>query len=130
MGEGGGMAFADLLARRVDLRELFDAVRDRYRRAFHQVLVDEYQDTNRVQYRLLQLLCEEHRNLTVVGDEDQSIYAFRSADIRNILEFERDFPDAAVVRLEENYRSTGTILDAANAIVANNRERLGKRLWT
>jgi DNA helicase II / ATP-dependent DNA helicase PcrA len=130
MREANAMDFDDLLARTVDLLELFEDVRDRYRRAFRRVLVDEYQDTNRVQYRLLQLLCEEHRNLTVVGDEDQSIYGFRSADIRNILEFERDFPDAAVVRLEENYRSTGTILDVANAIVARNRERLGKRLGT
>src|SRR4051794_19373579 len=130
MLEASAMDFDDLLVRTVNLLELFEDVRDRYRRAFRWVLVDEYQDTNRVQYRLLQLLCSEHRNLTVVGDEDQSVYGFRSADIRNILEFERDFPDAAVVRLEENYRSTGTILDAANAIVANNRERLGKRLWT
>ena len=130
MREANAMDFDDLLARTVDLLELFDDVRERYRRAFRWVLVDEYQDTNRVQYRLLQLLCSEHRNLTVVGDEDQSVYGFRSADIRNILEFERDFPDATVIRLEENYRSTGVILDAANAIVANNRERLGKRLWT
>jgi DNA helicase-2/ATP-dependent DNA helicase PcrA len=130
MREANAMDFDDLLARTVDLLELFEDVRERYRRAFRHVLVDEYQDTNRVQYRLLQLLCEEHRNLTVVGDDDQSIYGFRSADIRNVLEFERDFPDAEVVRLEENYRSAGTILDAANAIVAHNRERLGKRLWT
>ncbi len=124
------MDFDDLLVRAVNLLELFGDVRDRYRNQFRWVLVDEYQDTNHAQYRLLQLLCEEHRNLTVVGDEDQSIYGFRNADIRNILNFERDFPDATVIRLEENYRSTGTILDAANAVVANNRERLGKRLWT
>jgi DNA helicase-2/ATP-dependent DNA helicase PcrA len=130
MREASAMDFDDLLVRTVDLLELFEDVRGRYRRAFRWVLVDEYQDTNRVQYRLLQLLCSEHRNLTVVGDDDQSIYSFRSADIRNVLEFERDFPDATVIRLEENYRSTGTILDAANAVVANNRERLGKRLWT
>jgi ATP-dependent DNA helicase UvrD/PcrA len=130
MRAANAMDFDDLLVRTVDLLELFDDVRERYRRAFRWVLVDEYQDTNRVQYRLLQLLCGEHRNLTVVGDDDQSIYSFRSADIRNLLEFERDFPDASVVRLEENYRSTGTILDAANAVVANNRERLGKQLWT
>jgi DNA helicase-2/ATP-dependent DNA helicase PcrA len=130
MREASAMDFDDLLVRTVDVLELFEDVRERYRRAFRWVLVDEYQDTNRAQYRLLQLLCAEHRNLTVVGDEDQSIYRFRSADIRNILEFERDFPDATVIRLEENYRSTGTILDAANAVVAHNRERLGKRLWT
>ncbi len=130
MLEANAMDFDDLLARTVNLLELFEDVRDRYRKAFRWVLVDEYQDTNRVQYRLLQLLAGGHRNLTVVGDEDQSVYGFRNADIRNILDFERDFPDAAVVRLEENYRSTGTILDAANAVIAHNTERLGKHLWT
>jgi DNA helicase-2/ATP-dependent DNA helicase PcrA len=130
MLEANAMDFDDLLVRTVNLLELFPDVRERYRKAFKWVLVDEYQDTNRVQYRLRQLLAGEHRNLTVVGDEDQSVYAFRHADIRNILDFERDFPDATVVRLEENYRSTGTILDAANAVIANNTERLGKHLWT
>jgi DNA helicase-2/ATP-dependent DNA helicase PcrA len=130
MLEANAMDFDDLLVRTVNLLELFEDVRERYRKAFKWVLVDEYQDTNRVQYRLLQLIAGEHRNLTVVGDEDQSVYGFRNADIRNILDFERDFPDADVVRLEENYRSTGTILDAANAVIANNAERLGKHLWT
>jgi DNA helicase-2/ATP-dependent DNA helicase PcrA len=130
MHEANAMDFDDLLVRTVNVLELFADVRDRYRRAFRWVLVDEYQDTNRAQYRLLQLLCDEHRNLTVVGDESQSIYSFRSADIRNILDFERDFPDATVVRLEQNYRSTGTILDAANALIAQNRESKPKRLWT
>jgi DNA helicase II / ATP-dependent DNA helicase PcrA len=130
MHEANSMDFDDLLVRAVNLFELFPDVRERYQRAFHSVLVDEYQDTNRAQYRLLQLLCEEHRNLFVVGDESQSIYGFRHADIRNILEFERDFPDAAVVKLEQNYRSTQTILDATNAIIANNRARKPKRLWT
>ena len=130
MLEANAMDFDDLLLRTVNLLELFDDVRERYRRAFRWVLVDEYQDTNHVQYRLLQLLCTEHGNLLVVGDEDQSIYRFRGADIRNILEFERDFADTSVVRLEENYRSTQAVLDAANAIVANNKDRLGKRLWT
>ncbi|MGH2961424.1 MAG: ATP-dependent helicase [Solirubrobacterales bacterium] len=130
MHEANSMDFDDLLVRTVNLFELFEDVRERYRRAFQHVLVDEYQDTNRVQYRLLQLLCEGHRNLFVVGDESQSIYGFRNADIRNILEFERDFPDAEVVKLEQNYRSTQTILDATNAIIANNRARKPKRLWT
>ena len=130
MLEANAMDFDDLLVRTVNLLELFEDVRERYRRAFRWVLVDEYQDTNHVQYRLLQLLCTERGNLFVVGDEDQSIYRFRGADIRNILEFERDFAETTVVRLEENYRSTQVILDAANAIVANNQDRLGKRLWT
>jgi DNA helicase II / ATP-dependent DNA helicase PcrA len=124
------MDFDDLLFRCVNLFELFPEARDRYRRSFRHVLVDEYQDTNRAQYRWLQLLCEEHRNLAVVGDDDQSIYAFRGADIRNILEFERDFPDAHMVKLEQNYRSTETILDAANAVIANNRSRKAKSLWS
>ena len=105
-------------------------MRGRWRRDFLHVLVDEYQDTNRAQYRLVQLLVAEHGNLMVVGDEDQSIYRWRGADIRNILDFERDFPDAEVVKLEQNYRSTQTILSAANAVVEHNRQRRPKRLWT
>ncbi|HEX2233576.1 MAG TPA: UvrD-helicase domain-containing protein, partial [Thermoleophilaceae bacterium] len=124
------MDFDDLLFRCVNLLELFPEVRDRYRRSFRHVLVDEYQDTNRAQYRWLQLLCEEHRNLSVVGDDDQSIYRFRGADIRNILDFESDYPDAQVIKLEQNYRSTQTILSAANAIISHNRERKSKELWS
>ncbi len=124
------MDFDDLLVRMVNALELFEEVRDRWRSTFRQVLVDEYQDTNRAQYRLLQLLTAEHGNLMVVGDEDQSVYGFRHADIRNILDFERDFPEAEVVKLEQNYRSTQTILSAANAVVERNRERRPKRLWT
>ena len=124
------MDFDDLLVRTVNALELFEEVRERWRRTFRHVLVDEYQDTNHAQYRLLQLLCAEHGNLMVVGDEDQSIYGFRHADIRNILDFERDFPEAEVVKLEQNYRSTQTILSAANAVVSRNRERREKRLWT
>ena len=93
-------------------------------------MVDEYQDTNHVQYRWLQLLTSEHRNLAVVGDDAQSIYGFRAADIRNILEFEEDYPDAHVVKLEQNYRSTQTILDAANGVISNNRGQMPKHLWT
>ncbi|HXF01056.1 MAG TPA: UvrD-helicase domain-containing protein [Solirubrobacterales bacterium] len=130
MLEANAMDFDDLLVRTVNLLELFEDVRERYRRAFRWVLVDEYQDTNRVQYRLLQLLCTERGNLFVVGDDFQSIYAFRHADIRNILEFERDFPETTVVKLEQNYRSTQTILDAANGVIANNRGQKPKRLWT
>jgi DNA helicase-2/ATP-dependent DNA helicase PcrA len=130
MLEANAMDFDDLLVRTVNALELFEEVRERWRRVFRHVLVDEYQDTNHAQYRLLQLLTAEHGNLMVVGDEDQSIYGFRHADIRNILDFERDFPEAAVVKLEQNYRSTQTILSAANAVVERNRERRPKRLWT
>jgi ATP-dependent DNA helicase UvrD/PcrA len=130
MLEANAMDFDDLLVRMVNALELFEEVRERWRRTFRHVLVDEYQDTNHAQYRLLQLLTSEHGNLMVVGDEDQSIYGFRHADIRNILDFERDFPEAEVVKLEQNYRSTQTILSAANAVVERNRERRPKRLWT
>jgi ATP-dependent DNA helicase UvrD/PcrA len=124
------MDFDDLLVRTVNLLELFEDVRKRYQRAFKQVLVDEYQDTNRTQYRLLQLLTEEHRNLFVVGDDFQAIYGFRSADIRNILEFEKDFPDTTTVLLEQNYRSTQNILSAANGVIAHNKGQKPKKLWT
>ena len=130
MVEASAMDFDDLLVRTVNLLELFADVRERYERTFRWILVDEYQDTNKAQYRLLQLLAGDTRNLTVVGDEDQSIYSFRSADVRNILDFDKDFSDASVVKLEENYRSTQTVLDAANAIVANNSERREKHLFT
>ena len=130
MLEANAMDFDDLLVRTVNVLELSEEARERWRRTFRHVLVDEYQDTNHAQYRLLQLLTEEHGNLMVVGDEDQSIYGFRHADIRNILDFERDFPEAELVKLEQNYRSTQTILSAANAVVENNRERRPKALWT
>jgi len=124
------MDYDDLLLNAVHLLERHQDVRDRYAEQFRWVMVDEYQDTNKVQYRWLQLLTAEHRNLAVVGDDAQSIYSFRAADIRNILEFEEDYPDAHVVKLEQNYRSTQTILDAANAVIANNRGQLVKHLWT
>ena len=160
------MDFDDLLFRTVNLLELFEDVRERYRETFRHVLVDEYQDTNHAQYRLLQLLTGGgdtrfaripqpassgrppqrggpepgdrptyagpigHRNLAVVGDDSQSIYSFRGADVRNILDFQDDFPDARVVKLEQNYRSTETILSAANAVIANNRGGIAKRLWS
>jgi ATP-dependent DNA helicase UvrD/PcrA len=124
------MDFDDLLVRAVDVLQLFDEVRERYAQGFRHVLVDEYQDTNHAQYRWLQLLTKEHRNIMVVGDPDQSIYQFRGADIRNILEFEDEYVDAHVVKLEQNYRSTQTILDAANAVISNNRGRKPKNLWS
>jgi DNA helicase-2/ATP-dependent DNA helicase PcrA len=122
--------FDDLLVKTVELFQLYDDVLASYRERFRHVLVDEWQDTNRAQYELVRLLASAHRNLTVVGDSDQSIYRFRGADIRNILEFEKDFPDATLVTLDRNYRSTQTILDAANSVIANNVRRIPKRLWT
>jgi DNA helicase II / ATP-dependent DNA helicase PcrA len=130
MLEANAMDFDDLLVRTVNVLELFEDVRERWRRTFRHVLVDEYQDTNHAQYRMLQLLAKEHGNLMVVGDEDQSVYSFRSADVRNILDFEADFPEAELIKLEQNYRSTQTILSAANAVVSHNRERRPKELWT
>jgi ATP-dependent DNA helicase UvrD/PcrA len=130
MLEANAMDFDDLLVRTVNALELFEEVRERWRRTFRHVLVDEYQDTNHAQYRLLQLLAVEHGNLMVVGDEDQSIYGFRHADVSNILDFDKDFSGAEIVKLEQNYRSTQTILSAANAVVERNRERRPKELWT
>jgi DNA helicase-2/ATP-dependent DNA helicase PcrA len=124
------MDFDDLLMLTVEVLERFPEALARWRKAFRYVLVDEYQDTNHAQYRLLQLLAGDHRNLMVVGDPDQSIYAFRGADIRNILEFERDFPETKTIPLEQNYRSTNTILRAANHVIRNNRERKEKNLWS
>jgi len=124
------MDFDDLLVNAVNILQLFQEVRDRYSTSFRHVLVDEYQDTNAVQYRWLALLTSEHRNLAVVGDDAQSIYSFRGADISNILDFEDDYVDARVIKLEQNYRSTQTILSAANAVIANNRAQKPKSLWT
>jgi DNA helicase-2/ATP-dependent DNA helicase PcrA len=128
--EASAMDFDDLLMVTVELFGAFPDVLDEYQNRFRYILVDEYQDTNHAQYRLVQLLGAEHHNVCVVGDSDQSIYAFRGADIRNILEFERDYPDARIVVLDRNYRSTQTILDAANAIIGNNDGRDPKHLWT
>ncbi len=128
--EMNAMDFDDLLMKTVELLEGYPDRLEHYQQAFRFVLVDEYQDTNHAQYRLANLLAGAHGNLAVVGDDDQSIYSWRGADIRNILEFERDHPDAEVIRLEQNYRSTQKILDAANAVVTNNRKRKGKNLWT
>ncbi len=122
--------FDDLLMRAVDVLRLFPERLAYYRDLFRHVLVDEYQDTNNAQYVLVKLLTEQHRQVTVVGDDDQSVYSWRGADVRNILSFEDDFPDAAVVKLEQNYRSTTTILEAANALVSHNRGRKPKNLWS
>ena len=130
MLQADAMDFDDLLLNMVLLLEKDQEVREDYRRRFRYVLVDEYQDTNMLQYRLVSLLAGERKNICVVGDDDQGIYKFRGATIQNILEFEQDFPGARVIKLEQNYRSTGTILDAANAVIKENKGRKGKTLWT
>src|SRR5438477_4679011 len=122
--------FDDLLLKTVDLLEGSERVRAKYSSQFKFVMVDEYQDTNRPQYLLIRRLAEAHRNLCVVGDPDQSIYKWRGADLRNILDFEQDFPEAVIVKLERNYRSTQIILDAASAVISQNRNRKDKHLWT
>jgi len=128
--EMSAMDFDDLLMKTVNLLEIYPDRLEHYQRTFRFIMVDEYQDTNHAQYRIANLFAGERGNLAVVGDDDQSIYSWRGADLRNILEFERDHPDATVIRLEQNYRSTTHILDVANAVVSNNRRRKGKHLWT
>lgn len=130
MQQQNALDFDDLLLKVLDLFDNHPGVRDGYARRFRHVLVDEYQDTNRVQYLLVRHFASFHQNLTVCGDPDQSIYAWRGADIRNILDFEQDFPSAKIVRLEQNYRSTARILDAANVVIANNQARKEKDLFT
>ena len=128
--KANALDFDDLLLETVRLLKAASEVRDYYTRRFQYILIDEYQDTNRPQYELMRLLAGTRHNVCAVGDEDQSIYSWRGADIRNILEFERDFPEAKIIRLEQNYRSTQNILQAASAVVANNVKRKGKNLWT
>ncbi len=130
MAKNNALDFDDLLLETVRLLKSSADVRERYQRRYKYLLVDEYQDTNRPQYELMKLLAGERHNVCAVGDEDQSIYSWRGADIRNILEFEQDFPNAKIIRLEQNYRSTQIILEAAGAVVANNAQRKGKTLWT
>src|SRR5579863_5117305 len=128
--KNNALDFDDLLLEAVRLLKVSTPARERYQRRYRYLLVDEYQDTNRPQYELMKLLGGEAHNVCAVGDEDQSIYSWRGADIRNILEFEQDFPNAQIIRLEQNYRSTQVILEAAGAVVANNIRRKGKKLWT
>ena len=128
--EAGAMDFEDLIYNTVRLLQEHEDVRTYYQRKFKYVLIDEYQDTNNLQYLLASLLAGGHKNICVVGDDDQSIYAFRGATIENILSFEDQYKNARVIRLEQNYRSTGHILDAANGVVKNNQGRKGKKLWT
>ena len=128
--KANALDFDDLLLETVRLLKAVPAVREYYNRRFQYVMIDEYQDTNRPQYELMRLLAGDRHNVCAVGDEDQSIYSWRGADIRNILEFEKDFPEAKIIRLEQNYRSTQNILQGASAVVANNLKRKGKNLWT
>jgi len=128
--QNNALDFDDLLMRTVELFQEVPETLGYYQELFKYILVDEYQDTNHAQYRLISQLAQQHRNLCVVGDDDQSIYSFRMADIRNILDFEKDYPDAKIIKLEQNYRSTQNILDAAWSVVVNNRNRKQKRLWT
>ena len=128
--ESNSLDFDDLIVRTIDLLERDENVREKYQNKFEYILVDEYQDVNIAQYRLIALLGAKHKNITVVGDDDQSIYSWRGSDYRMILRFEQDFPGAKVFKLEENYRSTQRILDAANALVANNKTRATKKLFT
>lgn len=122
--------FDDLIFKTVELLKSDKEVLDYYRNRFKYIMVDEYQDTSKAQYELIKILAREHQNICVVGDDDQSIYGWRGADIRNILEFEKDYDDVHVVKLEQNYRSTQIILDAANTVISNNIERKRKRLWS
>jgi DNA helicase II / ATP-dependent DNA helicase PcrA len=128
--ESNSLDFDDLIVRTIDLLERDDKVREKYQNKFEYILVDEYQDVNVAQYRLIAVLGAKHKNVTVVGDDDQSIYSWRGSDYRMILRFEQDFPGAKVFKLEENYRSTQRILDAANALVSNNKNRASKKLFT
>ncbi len=130
LGRANALDFDDLVARTVLLLETQESARTYYQQRFTHLFVDEYQDTNRAQYRMVRAMAAGHGNLTVVGDDDQSIYGWRGADIRNILEFERDYPSARKITLEQNYRSTQTILDAAHHVIRHNSDRAEKRLWT
>ncbi len=130
LAKANAMDFDDLLLETVRLLKSSPEVRERYNRRYRYVMIDEYQDTNRPQYELMKLLAGSEKNICVVGDEDQSIYSWRGADIKNILDFEKDFAGAKTIRLEQNYRSTQVILEGASAVVAQNTQRKGKNLWT
>ena len=128
--EADAMDFDDLIVSTVELFRQCPDVLEYFQNKFRYIMVDEYQDTNHAQYVLIKLLAQKRQNLCVVGDDDQSIYKFRGATIENIMSFEKSFPNASLIRLEQNYRSTQNILDAANAVISNNTERKGKTLWT
>ena len=126
----GLVDFAELLLRSLELFQNNGPIRDAYRERFQHILVDEFQDTNTIQYRWLKLLAQPRNSITAVGDDDQSIYGWRGARIENMSLFQKDFPDTQILRLEQNYRSTGTILAAANSVIDHNVGRMGKKLWT
>jgi DNA helicase II / ATP-dependent DNA helicase PcrA len=128
--KANALDFDDLIVKTVELFQLFDPVLEHYQQRFRYLMVDEYQDTNRAQYHLVNLLAGGHRNIMVVGDHDQAVYGFRGATVQNLLDFERDFPDATIIPLVQNYRSTQTILDVANAVISHNAARHPKELWT
>ncbi|MBQ7975203.1 MAG: UvrD-helicase domain-containing protein, partial [Clostridia bacterium] len=128
--KNNALDFDDLIVKTIQLLSENKDIREKYQEKFQYIMVDEYQDTNNAQYMLISLLAGKYRNLCVVGDDDQSIYKFRGANIRNILDFEVEFPEVKTIKLEQNYRSTSNILNAANAVIANNNERKGKNLWT
>ena len=128
--KNNALDFDDLIVKTVELFKNCPEILDSYQERFQYIMVDEYQDTNTAQFELVKLLAQKYRNLCVVGDDDQSIYKFRGANIRNILDFEKYFPEAKVIKLEQNYRSTQSILDAANAVISNNEGRKDKALWT
>ena len=128
--KAGAMDFDDLLLKTNELLNRFPDVLAKYQERFRYILVDEYQDTNHSQYLIVRALADKYQNICVVGDDAQSIYAFRGANIQNILNFQRDYDDAKVYRLEQNYRSSGTIVQAANAVIAHNQNRLEKNVWT
>ena len=128
--KNNALDFDDLIVKTVELFKSVPEVLDNYQSRFRYIMVDEYQDTNTAQFELIRLLAAKYRNLCVVGDDDQSIYKFRGANIRNILDFEKVYPEACVIKLEQNYRSTQNILDAANAVIKNNIGRKDKALWT
>ena len=128
--ENSALDFDDLIFKTVELFNKRPDILDKYQERFRYIMVDEYQDTNGAQYQLVKLLASKYYNLCVVGDDDQSIYGWRGADIKNILDFEKDFKNTTVIKLEQNYRSTGLILESANAVIKNNRTRKAKALWT
>src|SRR5206468_10343197 len=128
--DAGGLDFDDLIGRTVDMLAKQEPIRRKWQQQFKYVMVDEYQDTNSAQYKLIKLLTGPHKNIAVVGDDWQSIYSWRGADFRNILNFEKDYPGCTVIKLEQNYRSTKNILEAAQNVISQNKLKSDKKIWT